>query len=58
MESGLNRFDHASVGQHVECAYISDVKEFIKNGKLDVAMCCQSSMGTNWGIISNKPAEY
>jgi superfamily II DNA or RNA helicase len=44
----VKSFDHTSVGPHVECADISDVKEFIKNGKLDVAIYCQSLMGTNW----------
>ena len=44
----VKSFDHTSVGPHVECADISDVKEFIKDGKLDVAIYCQSLMGTNW----------
>jgi len=44
----VKSFDHTSVGPHVECADISDVKEFIKTGKLDVAIYCQSLMGKNW----------
>jgi|Marorgknorr_s2lv_3_1036020.scaffolds.fasta_scaffold50530_1 ribosomal RNA-processing protein 8 len=44
----VKSFDHTSVRPHVECADNSDVKEFIKDGKLDVAIYCQSVMGTNW----------
>jgi len=46
--SRIKSFDHVSIAPHVQSCDMSDVSDFVKDGKMAIAVFSLSLMGKNW----------